>query len=185
MTKKLLILIVFAIGMFLLIPFARKVEAYFSFRKIFIVTDRFCQDFGAEAMRRYGWQPHTYFRTFHDGLKELELTFITSEGMNTDQARTAVIQLCDALLIAINDSSNLRPYLNHYPFTVRDISLTLYPKGNKREGAYFGDCTLRWSEMSFFDLNDSGEHQSIKKVRQETWEEAVARHEEWLATQSR
>ena len=52
-----------------------------------------------------------------DDIKTISLTFLSYENKNIENVRLEIVQNVENLLIKINESIEVRPYLHEYPFT--------------------------------------------------------------------
>ena len=60
-----------------------------------------------------------------DGVNTLFFHFVSDELVDVNQARRLYLRTLDRLLGLINSDESLRPFLKHYPFTNRDIDLSI------------------------------------------------------------
>lgn len=62
---------------------------------------------------------------FGDGLSGLDIGFISHSVLSVNKARELVVDSLDDLLLKINSNAHLRTLMDHYPFTEKDLNLTI------------------------------------------------------------
>jgi hypothetical protein len=62
---------------------------------------------------------------FRDGVSSFNFYFVSDKELNLDQARRFYLNVFDRLLGMINSDVDLRPHLDHYPFTEKDVELLI------------------------------------------------------------
>ena len=112
-----------------------------------------------------------------DGIWLMTLSFErVNSPISEEEARKLIIQSVDDFLLAVNSNEELRPYLKNYPFTVKNLSITIFNYDGKRELNFFPSIAVvknSEGEIGFLTkipLQKYGYH--TKKY--ETYEEAVA-----------
>ena len=110
----------------------------------------------------------------HD-VEKINLSLCTKKRLNVDEARQLFIPLIEKLLSKINTDTNIKPYLHNYPFTSKNlcISLRLEEKnGKKVERPYIADVRLMFG-MVFYSVEDLNDDMLFEHVHEETYEEAL------------
>jgi hypothetical protein len=106
-------------------------------------------------------------------IQEMHLSFNCYTPMNISSARRLVIECVEEYLKIINSNETLRPYLHNYPFTNKQIELTIYiydHDDNKTLFPFLG-CVASWKNTIYYLGYD--EKPEAKKMLQEPYDEAV------------
>lgn len=116
------------------------------------------------------WLPQSIGGSFYDDdIKALTVSFITTaENFNVDYLRSLMIKGVEIFLSSINTTNELIPYLNHYPFTYKDLNygISIYTP----DGKWLGHSFLRNGKLCFFKTD---EFKNTDKVHEEPYTEAL------------
>lgn len=111
-----------------------------------------------------------------DVIRCMTMSFHLDHEVSITEARRAVVGATEAYLHAINGSKRIRPYLKNYPFTQRDVGVTIFV--HKAKGMYVDPgkiacITARGSVVSYelYEPNPNGS--MFKDFCEEPYEEAL------------
>lgn len=110
---------------------------------------------------------------YDDDVKALYAGFTVNNTNNItyETARTLLVNSAEEFLKSINEDKMLNPYLNHYPFTYKDIEYTLTFKS--QEGEFLSSISSV-NGVIFYYLNDQAQFNLVELV-QEPYSEALAK----------
>lgn len=111
---------------------------------------------------------------FMDNINNIHLSFSGVKNLSIDEARILIIESSEELLNRINNDIKVRPYLSHYPFTEKGISLliSLDKKNGDRVDSDFIAFVFTSNGMVYYDVYDSQEN-LLKKVYEEPYKKAL------------
>ncbi len=100
-------------------------------------------------------------------VEELDMDFVISEKLELKQARELMVFTVSLLLKNVNTNEEIRPYLVHYPFTAKDLSIII-------TSTQYQDTPIIGAFLSFDKIRYKipGEPMSIQ-IHEETYEEAL------------
>jgi hypothetical protein len=81
--------------------------------------------FAAETCKEYNLHYIGYGGAMNDGIKELDVSFITYNKMTIDEARKIEVLSTEKLLRMFNNNIKIRPYLKSYPFNVNNVQISI------------------------------------------------------------
>ena len=107
-------------------------------------------------------------------VKSFSLTYVSERKLNIDEARPLIVECIEDLLKDINDYKEIRPYLNDYPFTVKNLEfgiMFMKPNGDIIRDGHLADVTSLNGKILYRirPLNTN----RFKKIYEETYEEAL------------
>lgn len=108
-------------------------------------------------------------------IEEIDLDFIMQKKVNIDQARKIIVSMVESLLVKINAKKSIRPYLRNYPFTYKNlnISLDFYDSNGKPEkppNIYSVHLAYGFLDFSIHGFIDKF---SRKEILREPYEESL------------
>lgn len=77
----------------------------------------------------------------------IELLFNTTKTLTKAQGKKLILECAEDALTAFNSSFDLRPYMNEYPFTGKNINISIYVKPNQGKEVFYPDVCI----FNFFD----------------------------------
>ena len=96
--------------------------------------------------------------------------------INEQEARSLVVHCVEDLLEAINNDEQLRPYLRDYPFTAKNLRLSIINFDKNQDVHYFPNISVvsnSEGKVGFFTDDPSDKYKYHTK-KYETYDEAVA-----------
>lgn len=103
------------------------------------------------------------------------LSFIKPKPLDKEEARRLIVACTQEYLQMINDNEELRPALLHYPFTERDVELTIfstYPDGHDVYHPIIGVVSSEHGKISY-QTNDPDKKHAYKLDEEEPFAEAL------------
>lgn len=110
-----------------------------------------------------------------DCVNFLGLDFQIRGPLTKEQLRRILIDSVQELLNAINENEQIRPYLKNYPFTEKEISITLFikdPNGNKIYDPEIGIASAGQGTMYYY-TDDKENLYVYKQEIEEDYETAL------------
>ncbi len=107
-------------------------------------------------------------------LRKLNMSFVHNGELSMEEGRELVVYCVQEYLEAINGNEKIRPHLVHYPFTPRDVEIAIFIHRQDGRQAPIGFLSVvagLYGQISY-SINQPGP-KTLKKVHQETYEEAV------------
>ncbi|PCI92160.1 hypothetical protein COB11_07875 [Candidatus Aerophobetes bacterium] len=107
-------------------------------------------------------------------VKNINISFASREMMDLGQARKLLISCSEELLRRINANDRIRPYLEHFPFSEKGISLgTSYfdSKLNRVQPKYIARVCIIHGNI-YYTIYDK-EADTLKTIHEETYQEAL------------
>lgn len=109
-----------------------------------------------------------------DGIIELLGASFQKETASLEEARTIVIDGCLKFLKTINSNEQLKPYLIHYPFTIKNVELTVYFDSNNYDSeANTLSVVSCFGGNIYFFYKKKNERYGYSKEIKESFEEAM------------
>lgn len=108
-------------------------------------------------------------------VRMMAMSFAYYGEIDIEQGRELVVYCVNEYLLAINTNEEIKPYLIHFPFTPKDVEIRIFV--SKRNGAevevgkFEGVSEIDGSLIYY--IKQPG-FPSIRKVHEETYEEALA-----------
>lgn len=98
--------------------------------------------------------------------------------MNSDEARERIIDCVQELLAAVNANEEIRPFLKNYPFTEKNIDITIFttnPDGSEVFDPYIRVVSANPVGVLIYRTEDqtSARKMSYKSVYEESYSQAV------------
>jgi hypothetical protein len=84
---------------------------------------RLMNSFAATQNKQNNFEVFGMGGAMFDSIRVLDVVFTCNRYVDVVQARKIIVPCANAFLNQINTDEQIRPYLNHYPFTVEDIHL--------------------------------------------------------------
>ena len=103
----------------------------------------------------------------------LDASFKANFELTLPEARKLIVELVDDFLQMINADEKLRPYLSEFPFTVKNLSLTIFGKNQKKTDQFLLCVYSEKADISYLKNNPNGG--MLLTEFEETYEEAVQR----------
>lgn len=93
-----------------------------------------------------------------------------------EKARELIIHCIDDYLVAVNSDEGIRPHLENYPFTAKNIGLSIVLYDEKGRDVYdpWIDSVAAEEGLIGFFTSDKEKHLHCKFEKYETYDEAVA-----------
>ena len=108
-------------------------------------------------------------------VEEIGLSLSTQKKLNLEQTRQLFISLIQNLLNKINSDTRIRPYLHNYPFTSKNLCLSLHFVDKKDDNVlppYIGTVRLMFGKV-FYSLQSLKDEMLFDQIHEETYEEAL------------
>jgi hypothetical protein len=111
-------------------------------------------------------------------IRSLGLIFQITRPLSKDEARLILIDCVQEILNAINSNEEIRPYLNSYPFTPKNVEITIFIKDSQARDLFDPDLGVvhaykgKLDYITYVKGNKFYKHQS---ETEETYEEALER----------
>jgi len=109
-----------------------------------------------------------------DTIHKFNLTFVTYQNLNVNQARILFINSTQKLLDRVNVNRQIRPYLNNYPFNAKNLDFTIMfedIRGNFVNPPHIAFVSLTDGKIRY-NINDPITDE-FNKIHSETYEEAL------------
>ena len=118
---------------------------------------------------------------FLENINNIQLNFNGIRNLSIEEARILIIECTEELLKRINEDTQVRPYLSHYPFTEKGLTLLINfdKKNGETVDANFIADVFTCNEMIYYDIYDPQKN-LLKKIYQEPYQNALQ-----IATQSK
>lgn len=97
--------------------------------------------------------------------------------LDREEARKLIIDSVEELLAAVNDNKEIRPYLKNYPFTTKNVSISIFSShsdGREVFDPYISDVTIHESDVIEFSTKEPNKR-GYKNQWRESYSEALAR----------
>lgn len=109
-------------------------------------------------------------------IEMLAMGFNYYEEVSINKARELMVYAIKTFLDEINNSEAIRPYLANYPFTAKNVDITIYPHTANGGTLPVGTLYIISSTNGIINyyVNSEG-HKPLKRVYRETYQEAVAK----------
>ena len=147
----------------------------------FSAREQKINEFTAEAGRKI--RQETGFRLIGTGggvigekrlVRKLNMSFSHYGTITMEEGREFVIYCVQEYLSAINGCEEIREELVHYPFTPRDIQITLFIRGPKNEDVPIGELDVIYIVNGIIKYKiEQPDISSMKEIHRETYEEAL------------
>ena len=112
-----------------------------------------------------------------DGIWLMSLSFQRfGSHLNEEDARKLIINCSNDFIESINNDETIRPFLKIYPFSAKNIDLTIYNYQENGRWIYYPDIFIENNaegKIAFY-TKDESEKYGYKTEKYETYEEAVA-----------
>ena len=110
------------------------------------------------------------------GLEMLSITFECDQNVNIKQARELIVECIRAYLNDINETKELKNYLNPFPFTCKNVNITIHFV-DRRTQAFKNPPVLAMvgslgENLSYW--TNPNPHSPLREIQEETYEEACA-----------
>jgi len=108
-------------------------------------------------------------------VKELGLDFQIIGPLSKDEIRRILINLAQEFLVFVNSDEAVRPYLENYPFEIKNIEITLFlkdSKGREIEDPHIGIAGISRGRLDYEILVITDIPKVISRV-EESYEEAL------------
>jgi hypothetical protein len=112
-----------------------------------------------------------------EGIWLMDLGFHCENSLLTEEeARKLIVQVVNDFLTDVNQEESLRPYMRDYPFTPKNVDITIF-----NSDIEIGDCFYPFisainsnqGKVGYF-TEEEGQIYGYKTKKYETWDEAIA-----------
>ncbi|NGX64035.1 MAG: hypothetical protein KR126chlam6_01459 [Candidatus Anoxychlamydiales bacterium] len=104
-------------------------------------------------------------------VKKLAISFVCNYEINMKEGRELIVYSVHKFLSNINSNEQIRPYLNEFPFQVKDIDIAISFKVREKIKKDSIDFVSIYYGKVFYDISDKEE--VLKTIHEETYEEAL------------
>jgi hypothetical protein len=104
------------------------------------------------------------------------LSFQIFHPLDRNEARTRIVDCVEELLAAVNSNKEIRPFLKDYPFTTKNVQVSIYsnyPDGREALDPYISVVSVYNSANIYFSTAEANED-SYKHRYREPYSEALA-----------
>lgn len=111
-------------------------------------------------------------------LKSVCISFQRNKGpIPLEENRKILIHCIQTYIDAFNNNEKIRPYLFNYPFTEKNVQITIHSYGKKRERLFHPaiSCVLNYPKGISYYTNDPEQEYRDKEEIEETYEEAYSK----------
>lgn len=108
----------------------------------------------------------------HD-IQMMMMGFNYYQVVDIPNARQLLVDAVESYLTAINSNEKVRPYLHTYPFTAKNIEISIYfyqPNGNSAPLGQLSIAAANEGKVTYF-THDLNSHR-LKEIQEETYQEA-------------
>ena len=108
-------------------------------------------------------------------IQAIGLSFQYFHLVNLEEARELLVNAIQVFLRNINENKKIRPYLHNYPFTTKNIEITIWiykPGGSDPEQGSIECITLRRNKL-IYRLTAPSKFAPWPVLHEETYEEAL------------
>ncbi|MCB1082250.1 MAG: hypothetical protein KDK63_03800 [Chlamydiia bacterium] len=109
-----------------------------------------------------------------DDIKKMSMSFQYFQVVSIEKARELVVYATTEYLSAINSNHEIRPYLNVYPFTLKNVELVVFfvtPDGYNVPKNEISIVAMEKGNVVFY-VNDPTDDR-LKVIQTETYDEAL------------
>ncbi len=85
-------------------------------------------------------------------VKSFSLTYVSERKVNIDEVRPLIVECIEDLLKNVNEYKGIRPYLNDYPFTAKNLEfgiMFMKPNGDFIRDGYIADVTSLYGNIYY------------------------------------
>ena len=135
--------------------------------------DQFANDYKNYVTEQYGLKQIASGGEFMNAVHSIHFGFYKDQPTTVDAARILIIDLAQEYLRKVNQSKSLRPFLDHYPHDVYDISISCsFPLNLENQTAKnVSGITLSDGKIRYFLSHNSSNH---RMLHSELYDEACA-----------
>ncbi len=139
-----------------------------------VLVDKMTVEFSANLFQEEGLYLSNYGGGLMDNIKMVSLGYHIKRHATVEEARELFIKYSQKLLQRINEDEKMRPFLNQYPFTEKDIRfrLSFVQKNNRpfTDGSVAHVSLVR--ENIYYDRYD-GEKKRFIEILKEPYQDAL------------
>ena len=109
-------------------------------------------------------------------VKLLGLDFQIRGPLPKEEIRKLLIELNREFILLVNSDENVRPYLEHYPFEIKNIEITLFfrdARGMKLNDPHISIAGISRGRLDYQVLTRTDGIPSVKSESVESYEEAL------------
>lgn len=91
-----------------------------------------------------------------ENVESISLTFTSRQKVNVDQGRAMLVEIVEPLLKRVNSCPELRPYLDHFPFTADDLDISVLfqtPSGDFINEPFLASLSVYKGKASYAKYN--------------------------------
>jgi hypothetical protein len=137
-------------------------------------SDKVVSAYSKDIKSRYNLQLDGSGGAMMEDIKEVSLMYHSYQTLKLEQARIMIVDCAENLLNRINSDLKIRPYLHNYPFTIKNIELTLgfYDhKGGFVKDEYIASVALLDGTIFYAQFNSS--KNIMEHIHSEPYSEAL------------
>jgi hypothetical protein len=109
-------------------------------------------------------------------VKLLGLDFHIRGPLSREELRHLLVDLAQDFVAFVNSDQAIKPYLENYPFEVKNIDITLFirdSRGIRLEDPYIGVAGISRGRLDYQILITADDIPSVKNESEESYEEAL------------
>lgn len=153
---------IYSIILFVLFLFHPNSEAVENMKNQYIPADYviMANDISAKVQKTLSDRYKMKILGVKSGLAEcvnvLGLSFQISGPLSKEELRIILVDSVEEFLSEINSNVKIRPFLKNFPFTAKEITITLFIKNKKGQQIYHPDISLAYAsagEVAFNTVN--------------------------------
>lgn len=138
-----------------------------------ILSDEILKKAAIELMAKTGLQPCGTGAQMLDQIKMLALSFYYKKPLQIHEARALLIKSVDVLVDAVNADERIRPYLNNYPFTPKNVEIRIFLRRHDSFDVPPGELSAVSAITGIFEYEiDNPQTKLFTTILSETYEEA-------------
>lgn len=129
-----------------------------------------------QLKKQYGLVPRGTGGRMMDQIKRLRLMFDYPKPLTVEEARPLIVGSVNEFIAAVNMDERIRPYLANYPFTSKNIEITIILQDAQGRGVPDGDLLVIFASGGHikYKMNDPVTDR-YRLILEETFEEAEER----------
>ncbi|CCB90056.1 hypothetical protein [Simkania negevensis] len=137
-----------------------------------IIANKLIAQVAKDLSKRYKIRAVGFGGAIHEQVEELSLSFECCRTMSIDEYRDLLVHCAEDFLDQVNSNEEIRPYLQNYPFSSKNIDLTIYVHSENKKRFDVGQlsCLAIQKEKIVYYYRDS--EYTIELLKAEAYEEA-------------
>ncbi|CDR34241.1 hypothetical protein [Criblamydia sequanensis] len=140
------------------------------------ITGNIRKDFEAKILHTYGLKCIGSGGSLMYNVKKLSMEFQHKGILNKNELRKLLIELTDLFLEEINNNEEIRPYLENYPFTPKNIDITIYIRDSQNQRVFYPNLCVAsslYGKLLFHTNDEANPIAPFYTTEEETYEEAL------------